>query len=60
LHGYILSELELGSAQHLKLESIRQMRELKVMLQEGAEQKFKTGITGIMFGKYDEESTLCN
>jgi hypothetical protein len=42
------------------LESIRQMRKFIVMLYETAGRKFKAGITEIMFGKYEEESTLCN
>jgi hypothetical protein len=42
------------------LESIRQMGKFIVMLYGTAGRKFKTGVTEIMFGKYEEESTLCN
>jgi len=43
------------------LESVRQMRKSIVMLYETAGKKFKTGITEIMFGKYEEgEDTLCD
>jgi len=45
------------------LESVRQMRKFIVMLYETAGRKFKTGITELMFGKYEEEEeedTLCD
>jgi len=49
------------SAQHLMLESVRQMRKFIVMLYATAGNKFKTGITEVMFGKYEEEEdTLCD
>lgn len=51
---------ESRSAQHLMLESVRQMRKSIVMPYETAGKKFKTGITEIMFGKYEEEDTLCD
>ena len=48
------------------LESVRQMRKFIVMLYETAGKKFKTGISELMFGKYEEEEyeeeedTLCD
>ena len=43
------------------LESVREMRKFIVMLYATAGNKFKTGITEVMFGKYEEEEdTLCD